>query len=128
MLKHDTTLSLYLEVQKRSLSLVLREQCILDRRCARLVFEISETIFAPRLLLQPTCRFPKQFCRLWRTLLPAHLVAIHLCNRSQPTVYLYESDKVCAKKENFRGSSVLLSPIRITSLVSDLRKLSSSIH
>ena len=60
-------------------------------------------MYAPRLVPHPTCTFPKKFCRSERALLPAHLDAIHqrvaYGNRSQPSVYLYEGDKLCAKKE-----------------------------
>ena len=45
--------------------------------------------------------------------------------RSQPSVYLYEGDKICAKKE--RGSGILPSPMRFISLVSDSRNLSPAL-
>ena len=65
-------------------------------------------ISASQLVPHPTCTFPKNFCRSESALLP--FSAFHLAstipaqrvaygNRSHPSVYLYEGDKLCAKKE-----------------------------
>ena len=48
-------------------------------------------------------------------------------NRSEPSVYLYEGDKLCAKKKGLSGSGILPSPMRFISLVSDFRKLSPAL-
>ena len=34
-------------------------------------------------------------------------------NQSQPSVYLYEGDKLCAKKEGLSGSGIFPSPMRL---------------
>ena len=47
-------------------------------------------------------------------------------NRCQPSVYLYEADKLCSKK-CLRCSGILPSPMRFISLVSDFRKLSHAL-
>ena len=47
-------------------------------------------------------------------------------NRCQPSVYLYEGDKLCSKK-CLRGSGILPSPMRFIRLVSDFRKLSHAL-
>ena len=89
-------------------------------------------ISAPRLVPHPTCTFSKKVCRSERALLPAHLDAIRLSvlpmaiGLNPPSIFM-RAISFAPKKKGLSGSSILPSPMRFISLVSDFRKLSPAL-
>ena len=84
---------------------------------------------APRLVPHPTRKFPKQFCRSERALLPAHLDTICLSvlpmaiGLNPPSIFM-RAISFAPKKKGLNSSGTLPSPMRFISLVSYFRKLS----